>query len=143
VPHRRLTALPLALLATAALLAGCEIDLAPGAIPAPISIAPTPSASAGIPKYVCSATYKILTEGAVHLAEQAAASGDEAAAAMKRTLGDMAAQVDDELTRATDPGLREALQAISADLTAGAQQPRTYLTGGFQTVGQRLDGHCE
>lgn len=138
MPYRRV----IALLATATLLAGCEIDLAPGAIPAPISIAPTPSASAGIPKYVCSATYKILTEGAVRLAQQAAAPGDAATAAMKQTFTDMAAQVDDELTRATDPGLRDALQAISADLTAGAEQPKAYLTGGFETVGQKLDDHC-
>jgi hypothetical protein len=142
VPHRRLAAL----LATAAvLLAGCEIELAPGAIPAPISIAPTPSESAGVPKYVCSQTYKILTEGAVRLAEQATASGEAADAAMKQTLTGMAAQVDEELTRTTDPGLRDALRAISDDLSAGSRQsdPKAYLTGGFESVGQKLDGHCE
>ncbi|WP_127507374.1 hypothetical protein [Actinoplanes solisilvae] len=142
MPRRRLIALPLFLI-SGVLLAGCEIELAPGAIPAPISIAPTPSESAGVPKYVCSQTYKILTEGAVQLAQQAAGSGDETTAAMKQTLTGMAAQVDEELTRATDPGLRAALLAISADLTEGAEQPKDYLTGGFETVGQRLDGHCE
>ena len=113
MPHRRpIAALPLALLAPL-LLAGCEVELAPGAIPAPISIEPTPSASAGVPKYVCSATYKILTEGAVRLAEQTATSAEPAA--IKRTFTDMAARVDDELTRTTDPGLRDALKSISDD----------------------------
>jgi hypothetical protein len=139
VPYRRV----LALLATVTLLSGCEIELDPGAIPPPISIAPTPSASAGVPKYVCSQTYKILTEGAVRLLQQANASGVEAEAAMRQTITGMATQVDEELTRTTDPGLREALQAISADLTAGAQQPKTYATGDFSTVGQKLDGHCD
>ena len=145
VPRRRLTAplLSTALLLSAALLAGCEIELAPGAIPAPISIAPTPSGSAGVPKYVCSQTYKVLTEGGVQLAQQYAGSGDEATAAMKQTLTGMAAQVDDELTRTSDPGLRSALQEISADLTRGAEQPRSYVDSGLRTVGQKLDGHCE
>ncbi|GAA0471623.1 hypothetical protein Ade02nite_51100 [Paractinoplanes deccanensis] len=144
MPRRRLTLLPLALAATAALAAGCEIDIAPEAIPAPISIAPTPSASAGVPKYVCSAVYKTLTDGALKLAQYAASSSDEAKANMKRTFTDMAAQVDAEVARVSDPQLRTALQDISADLTAGAQQsdPAAYIEGDFQTVGQKLDGKC-
>ncbi|MGK5681898.1 hypothetical protein [Actinoplanes sp. URMC 104] len=133
MPRRRLLALLPVLL-----VAGCEIDIGPGAIPPPISIAPIPSASAGVPKYVCSAAYKILTEGAVRLAS-ALPSGD---AALRRTFEDMAAQLDAERARTSDPALRDALQAVSDDLTAGAAQPRSYLDGDFTTVGQKLDGAC-
>ncbi|MBM2621450.1 hypothetical protein JIG36_38700 [Actinoplanes sp. LDG1-06] len=140
--HRRLAALPLLL---AAFLAGCEVELPAGSIPAPISIAPAPSASVGQPKYVCSAVYKTLTEGALRLATYAAGSGDDATAGMRQTLTDMAAQVEEERTRATDIGLLDAMQKISQELAAGAARPdpKAYINGDFQTVGQKLDGHCE
>ncbi|MEV4348466.1 hypothetical protein AB0J83_28765 [Actinoplanes sp. NPDC049596] len=143
MPRRHLALLPL--LATAALAAGCEVDLAPGAVPAPISINPTPSESAGVPKYVCSAVYKTLTEGALKVAQYAASSSDEAKANIKQTFTDMAAEVDAEVTRTTDASLKTALQDISSDLKGGAQQsdPTAYLKGDFQTVGQKLDGNCD
>jgi len=141
---RRHTVLATSVLAAAALTAGCSIEISPDAVPVPISIAPTPSESAGVPKYVCSAVYKVLTDGAVRLALDSAKSGDEAVAGMHQTFTDMAAKVDAEAARTTDTGLRQALGEISSGLTAGAQQsdPRTYLNGGFQSVGQKLDGHC-
>ncbi|WP_166660999.1 hypothetical protein [Paractinoplanes brasiliensis] len=130
--------LPTALLLPAVLLAGCEIDIAPSALPPPISIAPAPSGSAGMPKHACSATYKILTEGALKLATDA---GNEAA--MKRTLTSMAAEVDAQRSHITQPGLREALSDISTSLATGASTPTTYINGDFQTVGKELDTHCE
>jgi hypothetical protein len=144
VPHRRLTALPLALLATA-VTAGCSFEVSPDAVPVPFSIAPTPSASAGVPKYVCSTVYKILTDGAVRLAGYAAQSGDDARDGMRRTFTDMAADVDREAARTPDPELQQALRSISGDLTAGAARsdPKAYIDGGFQTVGQKLDGNCD
>jgi hypothetical protein len=145
VPHRRHIVLPLALAATAVLAAGCSIEVSPGSVPVPFSVAPTPSASAGVPKYVCTAAYKILTDGAVRLAEYAANSGDKAAEGMRKTFTDMAAQVDAEAARTTDADLKQALRKISENLTTGAQQtdPKSYIDGEFQTVGQNLDGTCE
>jgi hypothetical protein len=145
VPHRRHLVLPIALAATAVLTAGCSVELAPGAVPAPFSIAPTPSESAGVPKYVCTAAYKILTDGALRLAGYAGGSGDDAKQGMRQTFTDMAAKVDAEAALTPDTELKEALRTVSADLTAGAQQsdPKKYIDGGFQTVGQKLDGACE
>jgi hypothetical protein len=144
VPHRRLTALAV-FATTVALTAGCEIEVKPGSVPVPFSVAPTPSGSGGVPKYVCTQIYKVLTDGAVRLAEFATGSGDDARAGMRQTFTDMAAQVDAEAARTTDPGLKQALRDISGDLTAGAKQtdPTAYVNGGFQTVGQKLDGQCE
>lgn len=143
VPHRRHLALPLALTA-AALAAGCSVELSPGAVPAPFSIAPTPSASAGVPKYVCTAAYKILTDGALSLAGYLDGSGDEARDGMRKTFTDMAAKVDAEAALTTDADLKQALRTVSADLTAAAQRtdPRSYVDSGFQTVGQKLDNAC-
>ncbi len=146
MPHRRRrTAVPAVLLTAAALGTGCSIEVAPGAVPVPFSVEPVPSASAGLPAYVCTATYKILTDGAVRLAGYAAGSGDAAADGMRRAFTDMAAQVDAAAARTTDPALRQALGGIAADLTAGARQPdpRAYVDGGFRTVGQKLDGVCD
>jgi len=146
VPQRRLAALPLALLATAALAAGCAIEISPGSdIPVPFSVAPTPSASAGVPKYVCTAAYKILTDGAVHLAEGLTASGDRQRQRLHDSLTDMATKLNAEAAGTSDAPLREALNAVAADLTAGAQQsdPKAYVDGGFQTVGQKLDPACD
>jgi len=145
VPQRRLAALPLALLATAALAAGCAIEISPGSdIPIPFNIAPTPSASAGVPKYVCTAAYKILTDGAVHLAEGLTASGDRQRRELHDELTDMATKLNTEAARTPDAPLREALSAVATDLTSGAQQadPKAYVNGGFQTVGQKLDPAC-
>jgi hypothetical protein len=132
VPHRRLAAPPLVLalplvLATAALATGCSIAVAPGSVPVPFSVAPTPSASA------------------VRLAEFAGNSGDKAADGMRQTFTDMAGQVDAEAARTTDADLKKALGEISTTLTDGARQPdpKTFVNGDFQTVGQKLDGHCD
>jgi len=143
---RRHTVLAASVLAAAAALtAGCSIEINPDAVPVPVSIAPTPSESAGVPKYVCSATYKILTDGAVRLAVNSAKSGDEAATAMRETFTDMAAKVDAEAARTTDADLKQALAKISTSLTEGAKQndPRAYVNGPFETVGQNLDGTCD
>jgi hypothetical protein len=144
VPRRLMLALVATTVATTALAAGCSVELKPGAVPAPISIAPTPSASAGVPKYVCSTAYKILTDGAFKLAQYATSSGDDAKAAMRQTFTDMAAQVDAEIARTTDPALKSALTSMSSELTAAGKQsdPAAYLNGDFQTVGQKLDGKC-
>jgi hypothetical protein len=144
VPHRRLAALPLALLAAAGLAAGCAIEVQADSIPVPFSVAPTPSASAGVPKYVCTAAYKILTDGAVHLAAYVGGAGENAEKGMRDTFTGMAAQVTAEADRTTDAELEQALRAVADDLTAGAGQadPKAYVDGGFQTVGQKLDGAC-
>jgi hypothetical protein len=143
VPQRRLTALPLALLATAA-LAACSIEISPESVPVPFSVAPTPSASAGVPKYVCSEAYKILTDGAVRLAGFIRGDGEHNRQGLRDTLTDMAGKMDTEAARVTDADLRQALGAVSADLTQAAQgaDPKGYVNGGFQTVGQKLDAAC-
>ena len=146
MPQRRLAALPLALLATAALAAGCAIEISPESnVPVPFSVAPTPSASAGVPKYVCTAAYKILTDGAVHLAEGLTAAGDKQRQELHDSLTDMATKLNTEAAGTTDGPLREALAGVAADLTAGAQQtdPKAYVNGGFQNVGQKLDPACD
>ena len=146
MPQRRLAALPLALLATAALAAGCAIEISPESnVPVPFSVAPTPSASAGVPKYVCTAAYKILTDGAVHLAEGLTASGDKQRKELHDSLTDMATKLTTEAAGTTDAPLREALNAVATDLTSGAQQadPKAYVNGDFQTVGQKLDPACD
>lgn len=142
MPQRRLTALPLALLASVA-LAACSVEISPESLPVPFSVAPTPSASAGVPKYVCTAAYKILTDGAVRLAGFLG-DGEHNRQGMRDTLTGMAAKLDTEATRVTDADLKQALGAVSADLTAGAQgaDPKGYVNGGFQTVGQKLDAAC-
>ncbi|GIE95074.1 hypothetical protein [Paractinoplanes rishiriensis] len=132
------------LLATVTLTAGCGIEVKADAIPVPFSVAPTPSASAGVPEYVCTAAYKILTDGAVHLAGFVSGSGDSAEQGIRDTFTGMAAQVTAEAERTTDAELKQALGTVAADLTAGAKQadPRAYVDGGFATVGQKLDAAC-
>lgn len=145
MPHRRLAALPLVLMATATLAAGCAIEISPDSnVPLPFSVAPTPSASAGVPKYVCTAAYKILTDGAVRLAENLTASGDKQRQGLHDSLTEMATKLNTEAAGTADVRLQGALTAVAADLTAGAQQadPKAYVNGGFQTVGQKLDPAC-
>jgi hypothetical protein len=144
VPRRRLTALPLALVATASVAAGCSIEISPEAVPVPFSVAPTPSASAGVPKYVCSAAYKILTDGAVHLAGYVRGTGPHNTQGLRDTLTDMAGKITAEADGTTDPTLRQSLRVVAADLTAGAQgaDPKAYVNGDFATVGQKLDSAC-
>jgi len=145
--QRRFSAISLALVAGGVLAsAGCEVEVSPGAVnvPAPFSVAPTPSGSSGVPKYVCTAAYKILTDGAVQLAPYFTGSGDAAAKGMRDTFTGMAARLDAEAARTGDAELKLALGAVADDLTAGAQQqdPKAYLNGGFSTVGQKLDAAC-
>ncbi|MFI5890276.1 hypothetical protein ACIA5D_09150 [Actinoplanes sp. NPDC051513] len=144
MPQRRLAALPLALVATAALAAGCSIEISPESVPVPFSVAPTPSASAGVPKYVCTAAYKILTDGAVRLAGYMTGDGEHARQGLRDTFADMAGKLDAEAAGTTDPALKQALGEVSSDLTAASQQqdPKAYVNGGFQTVGQKLDDAC-
>jgi hypothetical protein len=145
VPQRRRTALMCATVAAGLLAsAGCEIEVAPGSLPAPVSIAPVPSASAGQPKYVCSAVYAIITSGGVRLAEYATADGAEAREGMQKTFADMAGQITAAGEQSTDPAQQEAVDAIAADLTRASQagDPRAYLDGEFGTIGQKLDGTC-
>jgi hypothetical protein len=141
VPHRRrLAALPLALIATAALAAGCAVEVKADSIPVPFSVAPTPSASAGVPKYVCTAAYKILTDGAVRIAGNL--NGNEQG--MRDAFDDMSGRLTAEADKTSDAELGQALRAVAGDLTAAARQddPRAYVDGGFQTVGQKLDDAC-
>ena len=140
MPHRRLAALPLGLLATAALAAGCAVEVKADDLPIPFSVAPTPSASAGVPKYVCTAAYQILTDGAVHLAGNL--NGDEQG--LRDTFTDMAGRLTAEADGTSDAELSQALRTVAGDLTAAAKQddPAAYAKGGFATVGQKLDPAC-
>lgn len=143
MPHRRLAAVALALLAPAA-LAGCEIKLNPESMPAPFSQGPVPSASTGQPAYVCTAIYQILTSGAARLSGYLGGDSDAAHKNMQTTLADMATKVSAEGTKATDAQLTTAIDDIAADLTSASRQPdpTSYVNGGFTTLGQKLDGHC-
>src|SRR4051794_5421884 len=126
VPHRGRIVLPV-LAATALLAAGCSIEVPPGAVPVPFSIAPVPSASATQPKYICTMAYKILTDGAVRVAQHAAGSGDDDA--LRQTFTDLATQLNEQAAKATDPELKQALTKTSDELTAGARQgdPKAFL----------------
>ncbi|GIF38142.1 hypothetical protein [Actinoplanes xinjiangensis] len=145
MPHRRRTAVTAALLvASAAFAAGCdgiEIEIPAGSLPAPVSIAPIPSASAGQPEYVCTAVYKVLTEGAVRLAEHTV---NDDAEGLKRTFADMAAQVSAAGDRSADAAQRTAAEGIADALTGASRQadPTVFLNGDFATIGQKLDGTC-
>ncbi|GAA0565705.1 hypothetical protein GCM10010172_56630 [Paractinoplanes ferrugineus] len=143
MPPRRLTALPLALIATVS-LTGCAIELSPESVPLPFSVAPTPAGSAGVPAYVCTAAYKILTDGAVQLATKMSSSSDSAKQDMRDAFTDMATKLGKEAAGTTDQALKQALSTVAADLTAAAQQPdpKAYVNGDFQTVGQKLDNAC-
>ncbi|MEU4160162.1 hypothetical protein [Actinoplanes sp. NPDC026670] len=145
MPHRRRTAVTAALvMASAALAAGCdgiEIEIPAGSLPAPVSIAPIPSASAGQPEYVCTAVYKVLTEGAVRLAEHTV---NDDAEGLKRTFADMAAEISAAGGRSVDAAQRAAAGEI-ADALAGASRqgdPKAFLNGDFATIGQKIDGTC-
>jgi hypothetical protein len=144
MPQRRLTGLTLALAAVAALSA-CEIKIDPSSMPAPFSQAPVPSGSAGQPGYVCTAVYRVLTSGAAELSGSAGRKSDAARRATRATLADMATRVSTEGAKTIDPGLRQATDAIAAELTAASKQsdPSSYVDGGFTTIGQKLDGHCD
>lgn len=142
VPQRRRTAVTIAMIAAlAGLAAGCdgiEIEVPPGSLPVPVSIAPAPSASVGQPVYVCTAVHKALLDGAVRLA----GAGTED---VRRVLAEMATQVTAAGANATDPAQRKAADSIAATLTEGSRQsdPKAFLDGEFATIGQRLDGTCK
>jgi hypothetical protein len=142
---RRRTAVPATLLAVAALAAGCEIKVAPGSLPTPFSVAPVPSASAGQPKYVCTAVYKILTDGAVRLAEYATGSDDAAKQGLQKTFADMATEVTAAGAKSDDPAQRAAVDQVAAALTEGSRStdPKAFLNGEFSTIGQKIDNSCE
>jgi hypothetical protein len=93
---------------------------------------------------VCTAAYKILTDGAVQMAPYLTGSGDAAVKGMRDTFTGMAARLAAEAAGTSDAELKTALTAVAGDLTAGAQQddPKAYLDGGFSTVGQKLDAAC-
>jgi hypothetical protein len=145
VRERRRTVWTAALLvASAVLVAGCdgiEIEVPAGSLPAPVSIAPIPSASAGQPGYVCTAVHQILTEGAVRLAAQTAGNDTEG---LRRTFADMSDQVSAAGDRSTDAAQRTATEAISDALADGSRltDPTTFLEGDFATIGRKLDGTC-
>lgn len=143
MPHRRLAGLSLALLAAAASTA-CEIAVTPGSLPTPFSVAPVPSASAGRPAYVCTAVYKILTDGAVQLGGYLGGSTDAAKKGLRQTLADMSTKVSAEGVKTTDTDLRQAINKVSAELATGSQlaDPKSFVNGDFQTVGQSLDAAC-
>jgi hypothetical protein len=146
VPHRRRTALALALVASSA-LAGCSgsIEIPAGSVQAPVSIQPIPSASRGVPKYVCTAVYQILTDGAVKLAGYVDGTGDKAKQSMRDAFADMSTKVSATGAETTDVELQRATAKISASLSAASQagDPAAYVNGDFQTVGQNLDGACQ
>ena len=141
VPHRRRTAVTVAVVTVlAGLAAGCdgiEIEVPPGSLPAPVSIAPALSASAGQPAYVCSAVHKVLTDGVIRLA---GAGGQDA----QRMLADMAGQVTTAGEASLDPAQRAAADSIAASLTEASRRPdpTTFVTGELTTLGRHLDGTC-
>ena len=137
--HRGRTALTV-LAATAALSAACSVEVSPGSVPVPFSVAPVPSASASRPEYICTMAYKILTDGAVRLAQHASGADD----ALRQTFTDLAAQLNEQAAKATDGELRKALTAIAEELAAGARQsdPKAFLNGDFETIGRHLDAVC-
>jgi hypothetical protein len=139
MPHRRLAGLTLSMLAAAA-VAACSIEIDPSSAPAPFVQAPVPSASTGRPAYVCTAVYQILTSGAARLA-----GAHKSAGATRDTLTDMATRIKAEGALSDDANLKQAIDDIATDLTTASQQPdpRDYVNGGFTTVGQKLDGHCD
>ena len=98
-------------------------------------------ASAGQPEYVCTAVYKILTDGAVRLAEHTVNNDAEG---LKRTFADMSAQVSAAGDQSTDAAQRTATEAISDALADGSRltDPKTFLEGDFATIGRKLDGTC-
>ncbi|MEV6304796.1 hypothetical protein AB0M02_35665 [Actinoplanes sp. NPDC051861] len=146
MPQRRRTTLTTALAAAliAGGIAGCEIEVEPRSLPVPVSLRPVPSASAGQPKYVCSAVYAILTQGGLRLAEYATGDGAEAREGMQKTFADMAGQITTAGEQTTDAAQRQAVDAIAADLNraAAADDPAVFLNGEFATIGQKLDGTC-
>ncbi|MEU4562972.1 hypothetical protein AB0F72_31715 [Actinoplanes sp. NPDC023936] len=148
VPHRRRTPAPTALIAALAAgaavtasLSGCEVDIAPDAIPAPFSVAPAPSASVGQPAYVCTAVYKILTDGAVRLAGNATGGGEQG---LRDTFAAMSQELRAAGAAGTDAAQREQVTAIATELeqAAKAEDPQAFLDGEFATIGQKLDGTC-
>ncbi|MEV6349473.1 hypothetical protein [Actinoplanes sp. NPDC051851] len=140
----RLTLIAPLLLGSAASAAGCEIAVAPGSVPVPFSVAPVPSASASRPEYVCTAIYKILTDGAVRLAEYATGSTDAAEEGLRTTFATMATDVTAAGAKSADATQRAAVDEIAATLTTGstAEDPKAFLDGDFSTIGQKLDGTC-
>lgn len=143
--RRRTAAVPAALLVIAALAAGCEIKVDPGSVSAPFSVAPVPSASAGQPMYVCTAVYKILTEGAVKAAAYATGSDATAKDGLRKTFTDMAGQVTAAGAKSDDPAQKTAVDEVAAALTKGGQatDPQAFLNGEFSTIGQKIDGTCQ
>lgn len=148
MPQRRRTAVSAVLaasfVASGLFLTGCEIEIPPGSVPVPVSIAPVPSASAGQPEYVCSAVQAILLEGAVRLAEYATGDSAEAREGMQKTFADMAGKITAAGAQATDAAQRTAVDEIVADLTRASTDadPQAFLKGDFVTIGQKLDGTC-
>lgn len=142
--RRRTVAVPVALLAVAALAAGCEIKVDPGSISAPFSVAPIPSASAGQPMYVCTEIYKILTDGAVKAAAYATGKDEAAKEGLRQTFGEMAGQVTAAGVKSDDPSQKTAADLIAARLTAAstATDPQAFLNGEFSTISQKIDDTC-
>ncbi|GAA2870970.1 hypothetical protein Acy02nite_29110 [Actinoplanes cyaneus] len=144
MPLRRRIAVPVTLLAVVALAAGCEIKVNPGSVSAPFSVAPVPSASAGQPAYVCTAIYKILTDGAVKAAAYATGTDDAAKDGLRQTFGEMATQVTAAGAKSEAPAQRTAADLIAARLTAAstATDPKAFLNGEFSTISQKIDDTC-
>jgi hypothetical protein len=144
MPQRRLAGLTLAVAAVAA-LAACEIKIDPSSVPAPFSQAPVPSASTGQPAYVCTTVYQILTSGAARLTGSVGGKSAKDHQATQATLADMATRISAEGTRTTDPGLRQAIGDIAAELTTASREPdpSSYVNGGFTDIAHKLDGRCD
>ncbi|WP_229073207.1 hypothetical protein [Actinoplanes sp. DH11] len=147
MPQRRRTSAPIALAAAlitaTAALSGCTVEVPAGAIPAPFSQAPVPSASVGHPAYVCTAVYQVLTDGAVRLAPYTTGDAD-AVQGLRDTFAAMSADVAAAAATSIDPAQRGTVERIAGSLDEAARgaDPRAFLTGEFRTISQELDDTC-
>lgn len=141
----RRIAVPVALLAIAALAAGCEIKVNPESVSAPFSVAPIPSASAGQPMYVCTAIYKILTDGAVKATAYATGTDDAAKEGLRKTFGDMATKVTEAAAKSDVAAQKTAADQVATALSTASQatDPHAFLNGDFTTIGQKIDDTCK
>ena len=146
--------LPLVLMTVTVLAAGCD-DKTEAAAPATTTpAAPSPPASpspAGPTKdETCAAVTKSLIDGSVGIADDAVKSIDEhwsskkVADKLRARFAGMAAEVNAQVPRISDPELKAAVRETAGELAEGATtaKPEAFLKNDFQTLGKRSDKVC-